>query len=66
MYNRSDTGEHEADELLTCEEGWVFGDDNWTDIYIPDDYDGCLAIGFKNIRYILGGIRKRRLEREGL
>ena len=36
--------------------GWQFLNEEY--IYIPNDYDGCMAYGIRNIRRILEGIRE--------
>jgi hypothetical protein len=38
--------------------GWEFSGEDY--IYIPDDEDGCMASGIKNIRRVLEGVRRSR------
>lgn len=45
----------EKDILLY--EGWEFINEEY--IYIPDDWDGCMAYGIKNIRKIIEHIKRR-------
>jgi hypothetical protein len=33
--------------------GWRFAGDDY--IYLPDDWDGCMAYGYDNIRRVLKG-----------
>lgn len=54
-----------SDKKLTLEEkqvlmgeGWKFLREDY--IYIPNDYDGCMAEGIKNIRRVLEGIQRRK------
>lgn len=45
------------EKLILKENGWEFLNENY--IYIPDDYDGCMAYGIRNIRCVLEDIQKR-------
>lgn len=46
-----------AERSLLESHGWVFSSSNY--IYIPDDYDGCMASGIVCIRRILEKIKKK-------
>ncbi len=46
------------EKSLLLNSGWRFLNENY--IYIPDDYDGCMAYGIRNIRRILEGIQKKQ------
>lgn len=47
----------EEDHALLKSEGWEFLNEEY--IHIPNDEDGCMAYGEKNIRYIIETIRNR-------
>jgi len=46
----------ECEKKILISNGWHFLNDNY--IYIPDDYDGCMAYGIRNIRHILDHYKK--------
>ena len=48
--------QEEKDILFSA--GWRFLNENY--IYIPDDYDGSMAYGIRNIRRVLEGIQRKR------
>lgn len=41
----------ELEKKTLIENGWAFLNEEY--IFIPDDYDGCMAYGIRNIRRIL-------------
>jgi hypothetical protein len=44
------------EKALLINAGWCFLNKNY--IYIPDDYDGCMAYGIRNIRRVLEGVQR--------
>lgn len=48
----------DGEKQFLLDAGWVFLTDSY--IYIPDDYDGCMASGIKNIRRIINGIERAK------
>ena len=56
MKNNEPLTNKEKEILLNA--GWQFLNENY--IYIPDDYDGCMAYGIQNIRKILEGIQREQ------
>ena len=51
----------EEEKKLLISNGWKFLYSEF--IYIPDDYDGCIAVGISSIRRVLDGIyRKQKRE----
>lgn len=48
-YMNSPLSDNEKETLLN--DGWEFANDTY--IYIPDDYDGCMASGISGIRKVL-------------
>ena len=57
------------DKPLTDEEknilvnaGWRFSSEDY--IYIPNDYDGCMADGIRNIRRVLEVIQNKVVRKE--
>lgn len=45
---------NDEEKLILHNAGWRFLNENY--IYIPDDYDGCMAYGIRNIRRILESV----------
>jgi hypothetical protein len=41
----------DEEKQTLIDKGWKFANENY--IYIPDDYDGCMASGIHQIRRIL-------------
>lgn len=48
--------EEEKNYLISA--GWRFLNEEY--IYLPDDYDGCMAYGISNIRRVLRGWQAAR------
>ena len=48
----------DEEKQLLKDNGWVFNSPDY--IYIPDDYDGCMASGFRSIRRVIKGINKNK------
>ncbi len=46
------------EKQILIDNGWKFASEDY--IYIPDDYDGCMATGINNIRRILRQIIERQ------
>lgn len=44
----------EAEKQIILDAGWEFLNDDY--IFIPDDYDGCMAYGIEHIRTVLRAI----------
>jgi hypothetical protein len=41
----------DVEKQTLIDAGWAFSGDDY--IYVPDDYDGCMASGIRSIRKIL-------------
>ena len=50
------------DKELLISKGWAFLNEKY--IYIPDDYDGCMAYGIDSIRRVLISYQMPELYRE--
>lgn len=46
---------NDSEKQKLIDAGWVFVNDEY--IEIPDDEDGCMAMGIHNIRRVLAGIK---------
>ena len=50
-YRYMDKPLSEVEKQLLIDDGWVFLNNEY--IYIPDDYDGCMAYGIRSIRRLV-------------
>ena len=48
----------DEEKAILVNAGWRFLNENY--IYIPHDYDGCMAFGIRNIRRVLGKIQSKQ------
>jgi len=46
----------EEEKQIIIDGGWAFLSDDY--IHIPEDWDGCMAYGIRNIRRVLDDIKK--------
>ena len=44
-----------VEKLILFKSGWKFAHEEY--IYVPDDWDGCMAYGIENIRGVLERIK---------